>query len=43
MKELLSDSSKFEPLKIPPDEHLNFVIFRTKLKTFLKAFMIKRV
>ena len=43
MKELLSENSKFEHLEIPPDKNLNFIInSQDKIKTFLKAFMIRR-
>ena len=44
MKELLSDTSKFEPLEVPPEKHLNFVInFQDKIKSILKSFMIKKL
>ena len=37
-KELLSDTSKFEHLEIPPDKHLNFVInSQDKIKNILKS------
>ena len=37
MKELISDTSKFERLEIPPDKHLNFVInSQEKIKNILK-------
>ena len=38
MKELLSDTSKFERLEITPDKHLNFVInSQDKIKNILKS------
>ena len=44
MKELLSDTSKFECLEILPDKHLNCVInSQNKIKNILKSCMIKRV
>ena len=37
-RELLSDTSKFEHLEIPPDKHLNFVInSQDKIKNILKS------
>ena len=43
MKELLSDTSKFEPLEIPPDKHLNFVIHsQDKIKNILKSLHDKK-
>ena len=38
MNELLSDSSKFESLEIPPDKYLNFLInSHDKIKNILKS------
>ena len=38
MKELLSDTSKFECLEIPPDKYMDFVInSRDKIKNILKS------
>ena len=38
MKELISDTSKFEHLEVPPDKHLNSVInFQHKIKNILKS------